>query len=465
MASGTTQSAVGPRVRSAVLLVAACLWLPACSGCGGSGGSTGTDAGPIDSGGCSSLSTSCAATLAAGSAATASTSAVLEVKWSYDPGLVVYEPIVLATHGLVAVRTGLNRVGLLELSTGTLSRSLYGDDAEALATSLSADEDENLYFVGNRVYSRTPGDTKRWTAELDGPFPSGGDGPGVARAPALGSGLATLAGTDGRIYALSMTDGSRRWSIEAPVESSETRVVGRADTVLIPSLGEGVLAVNAATGEKRWRAGKCPHLPFTSAIFPVRAGFVAGEYELRSGGAPRDRFVSFAVNSCGEDTATLPGFEVNVLEAPDGRILTASSDVLVTAVEYRMIDVATGQRSSPLTLGGATNTTTSFRFDLVAVGADNFGYVMESYDAVPTGGQPVRARLFRIALTDMTVDGPPLELGVGQGAGMSSAMDAQGVLYISLRTRVVAVRTPSPGPALGRWSVRNGDMHGSLWLN
>lgn len=403
--------------------------------------------------------------MAAGPAAAQSTSATLEVKWSYDPGLVVYEPIVLSAHGFVAVRTGLNRVGLLALSTGALSQSLYGDDAEPLATSLSADEDENLYFVGARVYSRTPDGTKRWSAELGGPFPGAPQVPGVARAPALGNGLATLAATDGRIYALSMADGSQRWSIAAPVESSETRVVGRADTLLIPTLGEGVLAVSAATGETRWRAPTCPHLPLTSAVFPVRAGFVAGEYELRSAGAARDRFVNFAVDACGETMATLPGFEVNVLEAPDGRILTATSEVLVTAVEYRMVDVATGQRSPPLTLGGAGNTTTSFRFDLVAIGADNFGYVMESYDTVPTGGQPVRARLFRVALADMTVDGPPLELGVGQGAGSSSAMDAQGVLYISLRTRVVAVRTPSPGPATGRWSVRNGDMRGSLWLN
>ncbi len=403
---------------------------------------------------------SCASQLAtSGEATPPSTREPFAIAWTVEREQVA-QAIVLERSQLLAVRYYAQGIALLDLHSGKERKAI--DVKEPLSWSISADADDNMYVVGKKVHSISAAGFERWSVALQGQSAAYPNQPGVGSAPTIGAGLVYVA-TEFGVHALSTVNGGQRWM--QPVASGfMARLAGRGDTLLTPTAGDGYLALDAATGEPRWRSRMCPHLLHSADPIVTRSGFLLAEFDDDPGGGRPWASKQFTLGTCGQPLAALPRQHYrSALEAGDGRLLTLDRDGRLSGPSHPI----TGKRSDDFTLGIDGNTTQISHIDLLATGADGFAYLLVASQPIPSPLGPESTSVYRIELATGAVDGV---IGLGSlfdNQLVSASMDSRGVLYLTMRYsgKVMAIKTPSPGPAVGRWSLPDGDMRGSRWLN
>ncbi|MCC6998544.1 MAG: PQQ-binding-like beta-propeller repeat protein [Deltaproteobacteria bacterium] len=408
---------------------------------------------------CPEALVSCASTLAtSGEPALPSTREPFSLAWTVELEQVA-QAIVLERSQLLAVRARAQGIVLLDLASGKERRAI--DVREPLSWSISADADDNMYVVGKKLHSLSAAGFERWSAALPGRSAAYPGEPGVGSAPAVGAGLVYVA-TEFGVHALSTVNGGQRW-MHAVAPGFRVRLAGRGDTLVSPTAGDGYLALDAATGEPRWRSRMCPHLLHSADPIATRAGFLLAEFDDDPGGGRPWRSSHFTMSVCGEPLASLPRYQFrSALEAADGRLLTLDGEGLW----YGLSHAITGKRSDGFTLGIDASTTQLIRTDLLAIGADDFAYLLVASHPSPSTLGPETVSVYRLELATGAVDGVVPLGNLLDNQLVSASMDSRGVLYLTMRYsgKVMAIKTPSPGPA-GRWSLPDGDMRGSRWLN
>ncbi|MEI6226608.1 MAG: PQQ-binding-like beta-propeller repeat protein [Deltaproteobacteria bacterium] len=96
------------------------------------------------------------------------------------------------------------------------------------------------------------GGKEMWWAKLEGPY---------LAAPAVGDGLAFIAGLDGRVFAFDAARGEFRWMYEYREEFGSQPVVS-GDLVYVATLEGTVLALDAKTGTWKWHFRREPSAKF-----------------------------------------------------------------------------------------------------------------------------------------------------------------------------------------------------------
>lgn len=395
---------------------------------------------------------SCASTLDGVDRTQPSTREPFELAWSARfrsaAGLAV-----LGAHQQLAVRSDERAIHLLDVRTGATQLSI--DAGEPLALSISADADDNIYVAGRTLHAFSATGFERWSVALDTEA-------GLAAAPTIGDGLVYVL-TPTTLRALSTTHGGQRWS--RAIDSDVGRSAGRGDTLVVPTAGDGYLALDAATGAERWRSRQCPHRRYSADPIATRTGFVMMESDKLGSTDPPT--IRFTMDSCGGKLATLPRTQSSlVLEAPDGQLLTSpSSGDGLDVGSFGLFDVATGKPTRGLAVGSGDYRTRIDSRELLAIGADGYAYFLHDEQPSPsTSGEPrLFVRRFSLRTGQLVGTVELADAFFSHATGVT--MDGSGVLYIARQTSVVAVRTPSPGPAAGRWSLPDGNMRGSRWLN
>ena len=357
-------------------------------------------------------------------------------------GVTLHPPILIEDRMRLAVVLSQREVWVLDVATGA-GGSVFRAGAEFLGK-VSADGQGRLYVASSaRVYALTLEGEIRWSFPLKPPV---GEFPGVPDVTISPTGL-FVPSPEGRLYKLDLSDGRVLWSAKLKFDGNQ-QVVGLVDTAYMPTLDQGLVALNEQSGEVRWRSPFCLG-PRGGVALLGRSRILVGERQTDSVS------VGYGLDVCGGNASPLPSWLWGGLEFGDGSVALMAGP----PDGDRMHHLA----SDGTTLGSLTVGTAALREnDLYAIGGDDAACFLECYAGASQ--QPV-ARL-----TAVRFDANPaaaelvVELGESCRTGPAGgALGQDGTLYLARGGTVLAVQTRSPGPALGSWSLAGADNRGSRW--
>lgn len=174
-------------------------------------------------------------------------------KWSFETGATV-EASPLVVNGTVVVGSQDNNVYALDEQTGTEIWS-YSTSAAVASPAYSA----NTVFIGNEngklfALDINSGENK-WT------FTSDGTGSvGSKSAPTVKDGSVFVGLTDGTLHSIDETDGTENWNYTATDDSFFTSPTIAGDTIFIRGAGKALYVIHS-DGSERWTFNAPGELP------------------------------------------------------------------------------------------------------------------------------------------------------------------------------------------------------------
>lgn len=288
--------------------------------------------------------------------------------------------------------------------------------------------------LGSRLSVGEPGGGGGTAVGTDGAAPTvrwcddpGDDG--VVASNVLLTGERVLFGSGGGIEALALGDGRRLW--RAP-RASPTGAMAIGGEILVAGEEDGLLALDLASGEVRWRvalegAVALPPLIVDGAAVAAEAGGTLNAVELASGEI-RWRFATGH-----EQIVTAP-------LAAQELVLVVGQSMGRPAGDLIAVEVATGAERWRAPVGYHGQRTVAVDGDVVyAILADPSRPESPTLAAIEVATGRVRWRSRAAAATDLITSGPAVDggfavVGIGRRAANRSAWAGGGLLAVDAQT-------------------------------
>ena len=248
--------------------------------------------------GCASRALSCAAMARASAAVELpSTGVAFGRKWNRSFGGSVSSPIYLSKSKKLAFTTG-HEVRIVEAVDGSGETALGSVGDEQFSPNVSADDQDNIYYAGDSIYSATPAGGLRWTAHV---------GTHALRPIAVNVVVSDdalyVVSSDNRLSRLTQPEGRFAWSVDAEFDQFHT-VTGRIDTLFVPE-PKGYAAFDSASGQLRWSRADCSSVVTASPPVLTEAGVFIAELDPQPTGVSPSS--GFELDACGRQLAMLQG--------------------------------------------------------------------------------------------------------------------------------------------------------------